>query len=103
MFFKNLLIDISSQIYYYYQRPIGPNMPDWRLIGDLDMLHWRPTCLIGDQHALLETEITHRNPTCPLETDMTHQRPTCLWRPMGDQKPNRILNACLNILIFKYF
>ena len=24
------------------------NMPDWRTIKDFDMLHWRPTCLIGD-------------------------------------------------------
>ena len=52
-----------------YQRPIRDpsetNMPERRPIGEIDMPHWRPTCLIGD----------------PLETDMpdkTHQRPIFL-------------------------
>ena len=75
-------------------------MPDRKPNGDpleTNMPHRRPTCLIGDQHASLET---HQRPTCLirdltethmpgwrpirdqhafLETDMTHRRPmTCL-------------------------
>ena len=67
-----------------YRRTVGElsetDMPDWRPIEDLDMLHRRPICFIGD----------------PLETDMLHRKPTCL----------RSLNGILtqfNILIFIYF
>ena len=65
-------------------------MPDWRPIGDHDMLHQRLTCLIGDQSETLTCFIedqqasskTHWRPTClirePPETDMPD------WRPIGD-------------------
>ena len=35
----------SSHKYYYYQRPLGDPRKPTCLIGDLDMLHRRPTCL----------------------------------------------------------
>ena len=57
-------------------------MPDRRHIGNLgvDMLHRRPTCLIGD----------------PSETDMPHRRPTYLLSLIG-------ISTHLNILFFIYF
>ena len=63
---------MSSGKYYYYRRPIG----------DLDMPHRRPTCLIGDRHASLETVMPHWRSTCnirdPSKTDLLGWRPTCL-------------------------
>ena len=51
-----------------YRRHIGDpsetDMPDQRPFGDpseTDMSHWRPPCLIGDQHVWSET---HWRPTC---------------------------------------
>ena len=84
----------SSQIYYYYrrpikdpsetyQRPIGDrhvwsetDMPDWRPVGDRlawSVTHRRPTCLFGYQRASSET-YWHAS----FETDMPHSRPACL-------------------------
>ena len=80
-------IDIYIFLHYYnYQRSIGDlsetnimhdrrnigdssetDMPDWRPIGDLDMLHQRPTCPFRDRHTPLETNMpvdTHRRPIC---------------------------------------
>ena len=57
----------SSRKYYYYRRPIRDpsetDMPDWRPIGDLDMLHWRLACPIGNRHAPSETDMPDRRPT----------------------------------------
>ena len=49
------------------------------IIGDLLETHRRRTCLIGDQHASLETNMPIGD---PLETNMPHRRPT---RLIGDQ------------------
>ena len=71
---------MRSQKYYYYRRHIGdPSETDMsirRRIKDLDMLHRRPTSLIGYPP---ETNMPHRRPTYPSEADMLHRRPTCLW------------------------
>ena len=63
--------------------------------------HWKPTCLIGDQHARSETNMPDRRPTCLigyrhawLKTDTPDWIPRCLigdpswtdmpyWRPIG--------------------
>ena len=46
---------MSSRKYYYYRRPIGEpsgtDMPVCRPIEDLDLLHRRLKCPIGDRHA----------------------------------------------------
>ena len=58
----------TRKYYYYYQRPIRDLSETHRkstgdrhcLIGDpseTDMPHWTPTCLIGDRHALSETDM----------------------------------------------
>ena len=77
--------------------PSETDMPDWRPIGDLNMLHQRLACLIGDldmlhwrhQHAYSET---HWKPTYligePQETHMPDRRPIgdlnmLHWRPTG--------------------
>ena len=90
-----------------YRRPrhatLETNMPDRRPIEDLNMLHRRPTCLIGD------LDILHRKPICligdPLETStcyiedwhawsVTHQKLDMLhWRTdMPDRRPINDLN-----------
>ena len=91
---------MSSQKYYYYWRPIG----DWHalsetstfFIGDLDMLHRIPTCLIGDplktstcfigdRHAWLETHRRHRH--AKSETNMSD------WRPIEDRHAPSVSNG----------
>ena len=63
-----------------HRRPIGnilegdpseTDMPDRRPIGDLNMLHQRPTCLIRD------LDMLHQRPTCIGDLKMLHLRPTC--------------------------
>ena len=67
------------------------DMPDRGPIGDRDILHRRPTCLIGD----------------PSKTDMPHRRLRCLWRPIGDRHAcgvqSEYKHIYLNKLIFIYF
>ena len=87
---------MSSRKYFYYRRhikdPLKNDMPDWRPqrrhasletdmpirrpIGDVDMLHQRPTCLIGDT----------------LKFNLHN------WRPIRDNMPHRRPIGDLNML-----
>ena len=42
--------------------------------------HWRPTCLIGDQHASSKPSRPHMSTTC-----LSGDRDMHDWRPIGDQ------------------
>ena len=50
---ENIIIIIGDPSETHW-RPIGDlsetDMPDRRRIGDLDILHWRLTCPIGERH-----------------------------------------------------
>ena len=75
-----------------YGDPLEINMPDWRPIGDLEMLHWRLICLIRDAS----------------ETDMpgeTHWRPPCrgVQSEFTHAVQSEFTHISLNILIFIYF
>ena len=59
-------------------------MPDKRPIGNLDMLHRRPTCRIGDPS---ETTMSERHIR---DVDMLHRRLTCRT---GD--PSETLTCCI--------
>ena len=79
-------------------RPIGDpsetNMPNQRSIGEQHAwseTHWRPACLIRNQHAWFETNMPYQRPIRDQHVLLeTHWWPTCLIRdPLGTNTPDR--------------